>query len=187
MTKEVFLAAAVRAPIGRFGGALAGMTAADMGVVVALGMAAVVWFLIGRTALGDGREVACDLLDVGDDRAGAVCRELTKTQEEGRCGPLGDLASWAAEGGRGEERGQRIGEDGGVRSRGRVRSRSLGLLAAPALPAQAEARLRSQPEAVQPAPIAAVADGAHQPAGRNDPADSRYRLTGNRCTCRAPD
>src|SRR5918997_1506791 len=35
MTKEVFLAAAVRTPIGRFGGALAGMTAADMGVVVA--------------------------------------------------------------------------------------------------------------------------------------------------------
>ena len=35
MTKEVFLAAAVRTPIGRFGGALAGMTAADMGVVAA--------------------------------------------------------------------------------------------------------------------------------------------------------
>src|SRR5918998_33983 len=35
MTKEVFLAAAVRTPIGRFGGALAGLTAADMGVVVA--------------------------------------------------------------------------------------------------------------------------------------------------------
>src|SRR5918998_3848656 len=35
MTKEVFLAAALRTPIGRFGGALAGMTAADMGVVVA--------------------------------------------------------------------------------------------------------------------------------------------------------
>ncbi|HEX7174527.1 MAG TPA: acetyl-CoA C-acyltransferase, partial [Pyrinomonadaceae bacterium] len=35
MTKEVFLTAALRTPIGRFGGALAGMTAADMGVVVA--------------------------------------------------------------------------------------------------------------------------------------------------------
>jgi acetyl-CoA C-acetyltransferase len=35
MTKEVFLTAAVRTPIGRFGGALAGMTAADMGVVAA--------------------------------------------------------------------------------------------------------------------------------------------------------
>jgi 16S rRNA (cytidine1402-2'-O)-methyltransferase len=38
----------------------------------------------------------------GADRAAAVCRELTKTHEEVRRGPLGDLASWAAEGVRGE-------------------------------------------------------------------------------------
>jgi 16S rRNA (cytidine1402-2'-O)-methyltransferase len=38
----------------------------------------------------------------GDDRAAAVCRELTKTHEEVRRGPLADLASWAAEGVRGE-------------------------------------------------------------------------------------
>jgi 16S rRNA (cytidine1402-2'-O)-methyltransferase len=38
----------------------------------------------------------------GDDRAGVVCRELTKTHEEIRRGPLAALAAWAAEGVRGE-------------------------------------------------------------------------------------
>jgi len=38
----------------------------------------------------------------GGDRAAAVCRELTKTHEEVRRGPLADLVSWAAEGVRGE-------------------------------------------------------------------------------------
>ncbi len=38
----------------------------------------------------------------GDDRPAAVCRELTKTYEEVRRGPLGELATWAAEGVRGE-------------------------------------------------------------------------------------
>jgi 16S rRNA (cytidine1402-2'-O)-methyltransferase len=38
----------------------------------------------------------------GDDRTAAVCRELTKTHEEVRRGPLADLASWAADGVRGE-------------------------------------------------------------------------------------
>jgi 16S rRNA (cytidine1402-2'-O)-methyltransferase len=38
----------------------------------------------------------------GDDREAAVCRELTKTHEEIRRGPLADLAEWAAEGVRGE-------------------------------------------------------------------------------------
>jgi 16S rRNA (cytidine1402-2'-O)-methyltransferase len=33
----------------------------------------------------------------GDQRAGAVCRELTKTYEEIRRGSLGELATWAAE------------------------------------------------------------------------------------------
>ena len=35
MSKEVFLVGSVRTPIGRFGGALAGLTAADLGVVAA--------------------------------------------------------------------------------------------------------------------------------------------------------
>jgi 16S rRNA (cytidine1402-2'-O)-methyltransferase len=39
---------------------------------------------------------------LGEDRAAAVCRELTKTHEEVRRGPLGELVSWAAEGVRGE-------------------------------------------------------------------------------------
>ena len=38
----------------------------------------------------------------GPDRAAAVCRELTKTQEEIRRGPLAELAAWAADGVRGE-------------------------------------------------------------------------------------
>jgi 16S rRNA (cytidine1402-2'-O)-methyltransferase len=38
----------------------------------------------------------------GADRAAAVCRELTKTHEEIRRGPLGELAAWAADGVRGE-------------------------------------------------------------------------------------
>ena len=38
----------------------------------------------------------------GPDRPAAVCRELTKTHEEVRRGPLADLVAWAAEGVRGE-------------------------------------------------------------------------------------
>lgn len=37
----------------------------------------------------------------GVERRAAVCRELTKTYEEVRRGPLGELAAWAAEGVRG--------------------------------------------------------------------------------------
>lgn len=38
----------------------------------------------------------------GEDRAAAVCRELTKTHEEVRRGPLAELRDWAAAGVRGE-------------------------------------------------------------------------------------
>jgi len=39
---------------------------------------------------------------LGGERAAAVCRELTKTHEEVRRGPLDDLVAWAADGVRGE-------------------------------------------------------------------------------------
>jgi 16S rRNA (cytidine1402-2'-O)-methyltransferase len=39
---------------------------------------------------------------LGADRPAAVCRELTKTHEEVRRGPLAELAAWAADGVRGE-------------------------------------------------------------------------------------
>jgi 16S rRNA (cytidine1402-2'-O)-methyltransferase len=39
---------------------------------------------------------------LGDERPGAVCRELTKTYEEVRRGGLRELATWAADGVRGE-------------------------------------------------------------------------------------
>ncbi len=39
---------------------------------------------------------------LGPPRLAAVCRELTKTYEEVRRGPLGELAEWAADGLRGE-------------------------------------------------------------------------------------
>jgi 16S rRNA (cytidine1402-2'-O)-methyltransferase len=38
----------------------------------------------------------------GGERPGAACRELTKTHEEVRRGPLADLVAWAADGVRGE-------------------------------------------------------------------------------------
>jgi 16S rRNA (cytidine1402-2'-O)-methyltransferase len=48
-------------------------------------------------------EALVDMADAfGADRAAVVCRELTKTHEEVRRGTLGALASWAADGVRGE-------------------------------------------------------------------------------------
>lgn len=48
----------------------------------------------------------------GEDRAAAVCRELTKTHEEVRRGPLAELVGWAADGVRGEVTIVVAGSDG---------------------------------------------------------------------------
>lgn len=65
----------------------------------------------------------------GAERRAAVCRELTKTYEEIKRGPVGELAEWAAEGVRGEitvvvegapEKAEELGADELVR---RVRVR----------------------------------------------------------------
>ncbi len=48
-------------------------------------------------------DTLADAVDVlGGDRRAAVCRELTKTYEEIRRGPLAEVAAWAAQGVRGE-------------------------------------------------------------------------------------
>lgn len=49
-----------------------------------------------------GDTLAAMALYFGDDREAAVCRELTKTYEEVKRGPLGELAEWAKDGLRGE-------------------------------------------------------------------------------------
>jgi 16S rRNA (cytidine1402-2'-O)-methyltransferase len=49
-----------------------------------------------------GRTLAAMAEVFGPDRSGAVCRELTKTYEEVRRGGLAELATWAADGVRGE-------------------------------------------------------------------------------------
>jgi len=46
--------------------------------------------------------LAAMALAFGAERSAAVCRELTKTHEEVRRGPLGELAAWALDGVRGE-------------------------------------------------------------------------------------
>ena len=59
----------------------------------------VVLYLSPHRAGADLRDLAEAL---GDQRRAALCRELTKLHEEVRRGSLGELASWAADGVRGE-------------------------------------------------------------------------------------
>ncbi|WP_432941369.1 16S rRNA (cytidine(1402)-2'-O)-methyltransferase [Kribbella sp. CA-253562] len=54
----------------------------------------------------------------GTDRRTAVCRELTKTYEEVKRGPVGELAEWAADGVRGEITVVVSGVDPGARKLG---------------------------------------------------------------------
>ncbi|MHA6626954.1 16S rRNA (cytidine(1402)-2'-O)-methyltransferase [Pseudonocardia sichuanensis] len=61
-----------------------------------VGEARAVVFFESPHRLAETLAVAAEVL--GADRAGAVCRELTKTYEEVRRGPLGELAGWAADG-----------------------------------------------------------------------------------------
>ncbi len=83
----------------------------------------------------------------GADRPAAVCRELTKTYEEIRRGPLGELAAWAAES---EPRGEITVVTGGAPPRARDRPADDDLRAAVA---EREAGGVSRRDAIQ-----AVAD-----------------------------
>jgi len=59
MVRDVFLISAVRTPIGKFGGSLASLTAADMGVIAAkaaLERARVRPEQIGETIFGNARQ-----------------------------------------------------------------------------------------------------------------------------------
>ncbi len=86
---------------------------------------------------------------LGADRPAAVCRELTKTHEEVRRGPLAELAAWAADGIRGEVT---IVVAGAVRDRrGRLRPRQ---------PARRGRRARGRGRAAQ------GGDRRGRPAGR---------------------
>ena len=70
-----------------------------------------------RRRTGSAATLAAMAEAFGADRPAAVCRELTKTYEEVRRGPLGELAAWAAEGVRGEiTRRRRPGAAAGRRS-----------------------------------------------------------------------
>lgn len=62
--------------------------------------------------LGRTLETAAEVL--GADREAAVCRELTKTHEEIRRAPLGDLVTWAAEATAAAERGEGPGIRGEI-------------------------------------------------------------------------
>jgi 16S rRNA (cytidine1402-2'-O)-methyltransferase len=95
--------------------------------------------------------VAAALTDLaatfGDDRPGAVCRELTKTYEEVRRGPLAELARWAEQN---EPRGEITLVVGGAPARPAERPGDDELRAAVAAH---EARGRTRRDAIQ-----AVAD-----------------------------
>ncbi|HYS33849.1 MAG TPA: 16S rRNA (cytidine(1402)-2'-O)-methyltransferase [Streptosporangiaceae bacterium] len=83
-----------------------------------------------------GRTLADMAAAFGADRPAAVCRELTKTHEEIRRGPLGDLAQWA---GRGEGvLGEITVVIGGARQAGGANGGANGTAAA-ASPAEAVA------------------------------------------------
>ncbi|OIV37961.1 16S rRNA (cytidine(1402)-2'-O)-methyltransferase [Mangrovactinospora gilvigrisea] len=87
----------------------------------------------------------------GADRRAAVCRELTKTYEEVRRGPLAELAEWAADGVKGEITVVVAGADPAARGGGEV------------TPAELARRVAEREEATgerRKAAIAAVAAAA---------------------------
>ena len=111
--------------------------------------------------------------------AAAVCRELTKTYEEVRRGPLAELAAWAA-GGR-ARRGHRRGRRGGAARRRRRADAGLAALVADGEAAGHAAQggdRRRWPRAIGRRRRDGVRRRRRRRAGRRDPLAALGRLVG---------
>ena len=101
----------------------------------------------------------------GGGRLGAVCRELTKTYEEVRRGPLADLAAWAAEQVRGEVTLVVAGADAPVADLGSAAADVASLVAAGARLKPAVTEVAERDGLARNALYAAALELTRSPAG----------------------